>query len=348
MTDLFGEDSYFADASSFWSLQNEEIAARSESYIAAGWSDVVVLDPSNHWPDYEYRKMGKKKGGRVYVAITHSGEVGFHEGYLPEKELRAKEAKKKKEAQKPSVPEVRSAFTKAAGNYCDLHRHAAVQDALANHEGIALRLATAHMIGRSHLWSVRPETGRADKPETKASVEASSSRQGFEASKGEAFDLLGVDEEGRPATLVDQSWSGKPVAEVFDQLCQMKDAEVLKLMAVAMAETLESGTALIGTLGIMMKISMAERWSVDDAFLDLVTSKVTLLSMLEEIGGPDAAHAHKDSKAKVIRSVIRQFLTGEGRTKVAGWLPSMMSFAHVEADMPEDANQPEEAERDAA
>jgi ParB family transcriptional regulator, chromosome partitioning protein len=330
VTDLFGEDSYFADASVFWSLQNEAITEKIEAYRAAGWSEVVTLEPSNHWPDYEYRKTGKKKGGRVYVAITHSGEVEFHEGYLPEKELRQLEAKARMKVT-PEVSVKKPDFTKAATNYVDLHRHAAVQDALVRHEGIALRVVTAHMMGSSHLWSIRIEAGRADKPETKASVEGSVSRKGFAESRVEALRVLGLGEGEDRDHVVDQSWQGQSAEAIFATLCGMKDAEVLKLMAVAMAETLELGTGLIGTLGAMMKIDMTSLWQADDAFLDLVMSKTTLLSMLEDIGGPDTANAHKDSKAKVIRSVIRQLLTGEGREKVSGWLPSLMRFDQPEA-----------------
>ena len=288
-----------------------------------------MLDQANHFPDYEYRKTSKKKGGRIYVAITHSGEVAFHEGYLPEKELRAKEAKEAKAAQ-TVVPQEKAEFTKAASNYANLHRHAAVQDSLVHYEGIALRLATAHLIGRSGLWSVRVEQGRADKPETKESVESSSSRKAFEASRSTAFALLGIEEEEAPSHLVDHSWQGKSAAEVFSVLCEMNAGDVMKLLAIAMAETLEQGTALVDTLGVMMKVDMAERWSADDAFLDLVTSKTSLLSMLEDIGGPDVADAHKASTGKVIRSVIRQYLTGEGREKVEGWAPTMMRFAAQE------------------
>ncbi|WP_417729066.1 ParB/RepB/Spo0J family partition protein [Roseovarius sp.] len=343
VTDLFGEDSYFADATAFWSLQNAEIAAKSEAYIAAGWSDVVVLDPANHWPEYEYRKASKKKGGRVYVAVTHSGEVEFHEGYLPEKELRAKEASEKASQEAASAPKLKAEFTKAASNYCNLHKHAAVQDALVSHTGISLRLSVAHMIGRSHLWSIRTESGRADKPETKASVEKSSSRKAFETSKAEAMDLLGIDEEERPEHVVDQSWQGKSVDEIFAKLCEMPDSDVLKLMAVAMAETLEAGTALVDVLGVMMNINMSERWSADDAFLDLITSKATLLSMLKDIAGPDTADAHKDSKAKVIRSVIRQFALGDGREKVDGWVPSLM---HFKADDGQEDDQQQQQQAD--
>lgn len=36
VTDLFGEESYFADADTFWQAQNEAIAERKASYLEAG------------------------------------------------------------------------------------------------------------------------------------------------------------------------------------------------------------------------------------------------------------------------------------------------------------------------
>lgn len=38
------------------------------------------------------------------------------------------------------------------------------------------------------------------------------------------------------------------------------------------------------------------------------------------------AQAHKDSPAKVLRSIIRQCATGEGREKVKGWVPRYLAF----------------------
>ncbi|ESZ73735.1 hypothetical protein X727_02630 [Mesorhizobium sp. L103C119B0] len=40
-SDLFGEDSYFADADLFWQKQNEAIATKRDTYLNEGWSEVV-------------------------------------------------------------------------------------------------------------------------------------------------------------------------------------------------------------------------------------------------------------------------------------------------------------------
>jgi ParB family chromosome partitioning protein len=326
VTDLFGEESYFADASTFWAMQNEAIAAKVEAYTAKGW-ECVVIDQISTFPDWEYRKTTKSKGGRVYIAVTTSGEVSFHEGYLPEKEVRAREKQKEDASlQLSSAPKLKAAFTNAATNYMHLHRHAAVRGELIRHEGLALRLVTAHMIGRSGLWSVRKERGRADKPATSDSVERALSSQNFEAAKNEAFDLLGLDEDERPDQLVGLGYSGQSAGEIFARLVPMNDRDVLRLMTAAMAESLEAGTSLVNELGLMMKVDLSKLWQADDAFLDLVTSKETLLGMLEDIGGPEVALSHKASTGKTVRSVIRQYATGEGREKVERWVPAQMTF----------------------
>lgn len=148
---LFGEDRYVADADAFWTAQNAAIEAKRADYIEEGWSDVVIVPPSEHFQSWEYEKAGKRKGGRVYIAVRSSGEISFHEGYVTRKEARRIE---KGEAigtgQKPARPEV----TGTMQTYIDLHRHAAVRAALTGHPKVALRLMVAHLIVGSHLFRV--------------------------------------------------------------------------------------------------------------------------------------------------------------------------------------------------
>src|SRR3546814_12594602 len=77
---------YFADADAFWTAQNEAIEARRAAYLEEGWSDVVIVPPSDHFQTWEHEKAPKRKGGRVYVDVRSNGEVTFHEGYLTRKE----------------------------------------------------------------------------------------------------------------------------------------------------------------------------------------------------------------------------------------------------------------------
>jgi ParB family chromosome partitioning protein len=66
VSDLFGDDRYFADAEAFWTAQNAAIEARCAAFIETGWSDVVVVPPSQHFAAWEHEKTSRRKGGRVY------------------------------------------------------------------------------------------------------------------------------------------------------------------------------------------------------------------------------------------------------------------------------------------
>ncbi|WP_245460079.1 ParB/RepB/Spo0J family partition protein [Mesorhizobium sp. M1B.F.Ca.ET.045.04.1.1] len=88
VSDLFGEDSYFADADLFWLKQNEAIAARRDAYLEAGWAQVNVLEPGQYFHSWDHEKTPKKKGGKVVITVSHRGEVECHEGWLSRKEAR--------------------------------------------------------------------------------------------------------------------------------------------------------------------------------------------------------------------------------------------------------------------
>src|SRR3546814_5399468 len=65
VADLFGDDRYFADADAFWTAQNEAIAARRAAYLEEGWSDVVLVPASDHFPNWEYEKSADRKSTRL-------------------------------------------------------------------------------------------------------------------------------------------------------------------------------------------------------------------------------------------------------------------------------------------
>ncbi|MEO0384169.1 MAG: ParB/RepB/Spo0J family partition protein [Pseudomonadota bacterium] len=148
ITDLFGDERYFDDAETFWSLQSAAIAKAKDAYLANGWQEVTVLDVGEHWGKWEHEKAAKEDGGRVYVHIRSNGEVTFHEGYLT-----TKEAKKREQAIESGgeVSNERPELTKAMQNYLALHRHAAVRVELLSNQGLALRVATAQVIAGSEL-----------------------------------------------------------------------------------------------------------------------------------------------------------------------------------------------------
>ncbi len=89
VTDLFGEEAYFADADTFWTHQEAAVAERVEAYWRKGWAEVVVLERGERWYGYEHRKVAKKHGGKVFVTLAANGEVAFHEASCPSRNCAA-------------------------------------------------------------------------------------------------------------------------------------------------------------------------------------------------------------------------------------------------------------------
>src|SRR6185437_1737827 len=98
--DLFGEDSYFADADLFWALQNRAIADKREALLKAGWSEVVILEVGDRFQQYEHEKVSKKRGGKVFVTVGHDGTVELFEGWLSQKEAKKLAKQSEREASK--------------------------------------------------------------------------------------------------------------------------------------------------------------------------------------------------------------------------------------------------------
>ncbi|WP_249693729.1 ParB/RepB/Spo0J family partition protein [Stappia sp. WLB 29] len=198
ISDLFSEARYFGDVQAFWTLQHAAIAARREAYLAKGWEAVVVLDIGQHVPRWDYVKVPKARGGKVYVSMTADGEVSFLEGYLPEREARRRQ-KQEAEGGKPDgapLPSTvaRGELTKAMHNYIGLHKHAAVRTELLAHPRIALRLTVAHMIAGSGLWKLEADRQKAASPAIQESLAASLAEQGFAEERRRIHLLLGLDD----------------------------------------------------------------------------------------------------------------------------------------------------------
>jgi len=75
ITDLFGEDSYFADSNLFWQAQEEAIKARKLALMESGRTSVEAFERGQYFSEWEYEKTAKKDGGRVFDTIRHNGEV---------------------------------------------------------------------------------------------------------------------------------------------------------------------------------------------------------------------------------------------------------------------------------
>ncbi|MFA6125634.1 MAG: ParB/RepB/Spo0J family partition protein [Sphingomonas sp.] len=315
VSDLFGDDRYFADVAAFWTAQNEAIEARIETYREAGWSDVVVLPQGEPFHSWEHERCPKRKGGKVYVVVSARGDVAFHEGYVTVRE--ARKLAKDEAIDTPKRPEVST----SQQDYIDLHRHAAVRARMIAMPGICLRVAVAHMIAGSSLWTVRIEPQRGPDAIVE-SVENSLSEARFDAQRRKLLAALDYDPDAPTIAR-----GGGTLTGLFAKLSTLDDATVMDILAVVMGETLDARSDLVDALGMQLGIDMAEVWQADTALLDGIRDREVIDTMLAEVAGKEIADANVKETGKVKRQIIRDCLDGtNGRAKVEGWVPRWLRF----------------------
>lgn len=319
--DLFRETRWFADADAFWTAQNAAVAARADAYRAAGWQEVVILDPETPFQSWEHEKCARRKGGRVYIDVRRTGEVVFHEGYITRREAtRLREGGA--DTAPATVPHVE--ISKSLRAYLDLHRHAAVRAVLTAHPGAALRLMLAHAVCGSALWSVRREAQSAPSEAIAESVETSVGETAFDSKRRAVLDVLGLDAD---CPSVVGAYGVRDLPALFLRLAELPDGVVLDILAVVMGETLAAGDPVIAALGVHLGIDMADWWQADDAFLGLVRDKSTLSALVADVAGKTIADANHGAAGKVLRSILGDYLSGSnGRPRVTRWVPRWMRF----------------------
>jgi ParB family chromosome partitioning protein len=321
VADLFGDDRYFADADAFWTAQNEAIEARRAAYLDDGWSDVVIVPPSDHFQTWEFEKAAKRKGGRVYVDVRSTGVVTFHEGYLTRKEAQRVARGDAPEAVKIARPEVTSTMQ----TYLDLHRHAAARAALLGHPGTALRLMVAHAIGGSHLWRVSPEPQTTRNDAVRESLETSRGETVFDERRRAILAVL--DFSAEEPTVTGGNGDDYGVAGIFLRLIELPDPVIMEIITVIMGETLASGSAAVAAVGLAVGVDMADWWQADAAFFELIRDREVLSRIVAEVAGETVATANAGEKTKTLKRIVRDHLDGaDGRTKVERWVPKWLGF----------------------
>lgn len=326
VSDLFGEDSYFADSDAFWSAQMAAIEARKAEYLEAGWSDVVVMERGDWFRSWDFFHASKRKGGRIYVEVRDSGEVSFHEGFVTTKEANrlssgGSGSDGSAVTDKPSRPEVSGPLN----TYIDLHRHAAVRADLASHGGVALRAMLAHVIAGADLWRVDIESQRAPKEDIAESVETCPAETAFDLKRRAVLAVLGFDED--TPTVTGRPLNRPPFAPLFQRLLELPDPVVLEIVAIVMGETLAAGSEAVEMIGVHLGTDMRQHWQADAAFIDQLRDREVLLAITGEVAGAEVAAANAGEKAKALKAIIADCLAGaNGRTKAEPWVPKWMAF----------------------
>ena len=324
VTDLFDETGYFGDLDEFWTLQNAAIAAKRDALLAKGWSDVIVMDVGDRFHTWDHVKTPKKDGGCAYIEVRETGAVQLYEGQITSKEHQRRLRQATDGNGEKTSSNARPELTNPAQNYIELHRHAAVRHALLSHPDIALRLMVAHAIGGSDLWQTKPDPQMTRKDETAESVAKSKAEAALAEERKTVLTLLGLPAHGH--SVVRSNGDDYRVVELFAKLLSLSDDEVLRVLAIVMAETVEAGTAVVEALGTHLKVDMRDYWEADDAFFDLLRDKPAVNAMVRHIGGKRVADANVTATTKVQKKIVRDFMTGDGRKKVESWLPHYMPF----------------------
>ncbi|MBI1254658.1 MAG: ParB/RepB/Spo0J family partition protein [Hyphomonas sp.] len=335
--DLFGEAAVFADAASFWEAQGAVIAEHAEGYRQRGWSDVTLMERGAYFQRWDYVQTTKKQGGKVIVEQRHDGTVTFHEGWLKADEARkSRTVSASGEAQ--AEADTRPEMSGPMADYIGLHRHAIAQASLTRSLAIALRLVAAHALCGSALWNVRPHSLGAVKEATLASVdssaavaEVSAARESVEA----LFDALG-------APVPRRSGDAYHLCETFAALLAMSDAEVMQVVALALAETLDSGGPAVEAVLHACDTDPAEFWKPDEAFFDLLRDKRVINAFIADAVSPETAREAGDATAKAQKAQLAEALVARDTSLDSAWMPGWMQVPptrHIEgaASPPADA-----------
>lgn len=312
ITDLFGDTAYFQDPDLFWTHQNKAIATAVSEWKAEGWSEIVVMERGEHFTTWEHGKRTMEQGGKIFLSVGHDGSVTPHIGYLSNADVKKIDAilKTGGAADTPAKTEK----PEMSGPLCDyvaLHRHAAIRACLLDRPSVALRLTVAHMLVGSDLWQVAPQKTTSRKESTSESVAASQGAKRFETERDEVFALLGLtpfDSTYSPSKkLADGS-----ITQIFAQLLEMEDAQVMRVMTLAMTASLAAGTDLIEAVTYAVPVDMGKMWQPDDAFFDILRDKRVINAMVKDIAGKSCADGALTDTGKVQKDIVRNRMAGHG------------------------------------
>ena len=318
--DLFGEHGVFADVEQFWEAQSAAIAEQIEAYKEDGWSDVICLERGAYFHRWDHVQCAMEDGGKVFIEIRHDGTVQFHEGQLTSAEARKRQQSAKGETD--AVPAtIRPEMSGPLAEYILLHRHAAAQASLAASPAIALRLMVAHSMAGSALWDVRPHELRARKDETQASVEGSKSVAEL-VEKTEQTDALFKALNVNPA--LRRNRDDYRLCELFSALLAMSDEEVLQVLAIVMARTLEAGNGIVEAVLHVCGTDLSEAWKPDDVFFDLTIDKRAINAMIGDIATASLADSCRTETGKAQKQVLANRISGEGCEANPDWRPGWM------------------------
>lgn len=187
----------------------------------------------------------------------------------------------------------------------------------------ALRLLIAHAVAASGNWKVTPDSRRADGDAVRGSVTGSEAEALFAKEAKAVRKLLApaFDEDASEDQVAGQGgFDGDLTLRVFQRLLKLKDADVGRIGAFVMAETLAVGSPVTEAYGEQAKVNLRTHWTPDAAFFDLLRDRGAVNAMLAEVSGQKAADRMVSAKLKDQRAALAKAAEG------TDWCPGWMRF----------------------
>lgn len=327
ISDLFGEQEFFADPDAFWTLQNAKIAETRDAFEADGWK-VEVMERGAHFHEWGYTKRTNDAGGKVFITIGHDGATEAHVGYLSNEDAKKIEAilTGKDEAEGKKAPKAKPEMSGPLTEYVTLHRHSAIRAELLKHPKIAMRLTVAHMLVGSYRWSVEAQGTKSRKESTAISVAGSHGATIFEAERAAIYDLVGLTQFDSPYSPRKRLADGE-LTSVFARLLELSDDDVMRVMSFAMAESLQADSDVVEAITYAVPVDLAAMWEPDAAFFEILRDKKVINAMVKDIAGKTCADGALTETGKAQKNIIRNRIAGHGVEKPnPEWRPRWMQI----------------------
>lgn len=310
--DLFARDDEarsFADADEFWKLQQAAIDKKVGELKAAGWPIVNVTE----WNQWDWKKAGKAKGGKVVVAVMESGEVVIKKGLISA----SSKVKSTSQASRKAQPELSGAMQ----DYCRAHRHLAIQDALTHDAPVALALCVTLLVTGDRGWRTEREMfGRIQNTKHAASITTSKHRTECVAEYAWLYDLLGV----KPGL---SHWQMK-ATKVLETAAEYDVDSLLAMLSVLVSERLQlayqgENGELDNLLASLLDIEDVAEWKPDAAFWSSIRSREAMIGIVNEVAPTKIARSNLSVTLKSLRTIAKKYAS---TVMMADWRPAWLRF----------------------
>ena len=138
-------------------------------------------------------------------------------------------------------------------------------------------------------------------------------------------ELLGILWEG--ADLVGTNAYDSECTGLFVRLLDLSDEDVMRVLTLAMAESLSSQSLCVDAIGHVTDIDMKAGWQPDEAFFDILRDKRVINAMVGEIAGEATANSVLTDTGKKQKTIITNRIAGHGVSEPdLDWRPRWMGF----------------------